>query len=215
MTSAHKVVLCGRTNVGKTTLIMHFIRGMKPDQKCLSTIGADFFLYKHNIGDDTVRLHLWDTAGAERFNCVQPFVFRDARAIMFVYDITDADSFAAMETILGQALDNVGDIDPWVVIVGNKVDLAAEKRAVRLSKATEMCRQLNYTLIETSAHDGTNVQRVLDMLCETLHERFGEKKSERKESRAPSLSTGKTIDLSAPPPDAPVKQGRAKSACEC
>ena len=211
---SYKVVLCGRANVGKTTLIMHMISGAKPQENCKSTIGADFFSHKRQMEDGAeIRLQIWDTAGAERFQAMQSFVFRDARAIVFVYDITNEESFMAMETIVGEALQDVGPIDPWVIIVGNKVDLAATERAVALAKATQRCKELNYTLVETSAQDGTNVRQVLDMLCETIYERFGEKKPEGREPRQ-TIARGKTIDLAAPPPPS-GKQSPGKSACEC
>lgn len=216
--SAHKVVLCGRANVGKTTLIMHFLHGKKPDAKCLSTIGADFFLYKRRREDgDDFGLQLWDTAGAERFQSIQPFVYRDARAIVFVYDITNEESFMAMETILGSALQDVGSIDPWVIVVGNKLDLAATQRAVSIAKAREQCDRLNYTLVETSAEDGTNVQQVLDLLCDTIHERFGPKKPEVRGSRA-TIGQGKTIDLAeavTPRRTVAERPVKSSSACEC
>ena len=40
-----------------------------------------------------VRLQLWDTAGSEQFSSFTKLYFKDAYAIVLVYDVTDRQSF--------------------------------------------------------------------------------------------------------------------------
>lgn len=168
-----KVVLCGQMAVGKTSLLGSLVTGAAPGLTN-ATIGVDFKTYEQVVDGRRIKLQFWDTAGTERFRADTPLTWRDARALIFVYDITQRDSYEAMASVLGPALDHVGPIDPWVVVIGNKVDLASQ-RAVTLNEASVLCRGFNYTLMETSAKDGTGVQEMLEMLCSTLVERFAPK----------------------------------------
>ena len=40
------------------------------------------------------RLQLWDTAGQEKFRSLIPAYLRDAHCAVFVYDVTNPESFA-------------------------------------------------------------------------------------------------------------------------
>lgn len=53
-----------------------------------------------NIGKRSVKLMIWDTAGQERFHSLGPIYYRDAQGAALVYDITDADSFTKVCTVL-------------------------------------------------------------------------------------------------------------------
>lgn len=39
-------------------------------------------------------LNIWDTAGQERFRTITRSVYRDPRAVLVVFDVTDRTSFA-------------------------------------------------------------------------------------------------------------------------
>lgn len=43
-----------------------------------------------------MKLHLWDTSGEERFRAMAPLYYRDAKAMIVVYDVTDMNSFDAI-----------------------------------------------------------------------------------------------------------------------
>ena len=44
-----------------------------------------------------VQLQLWDTAGQERFRkSMVPHYYRNAHAVVFVYDVTKPESFASL-----------------------------------------------------------------------------------------------------------------------
>ncbi|CAF5135531.1 unnamed protein product, partial [Rotaria socialis] len=45
------------------------------------------------VRDKTVKLQLWDTAGQEKFFNITRSYYRNADAIILVYDRTDASSF--------------------------------------------------------------------------------------------------------------------------
>lgn len=209
----YKVVLCGRSGVGKTSLMRRCCDNTFQEQ-CNATIGVDFSLYVTKaVTGETVKLQFWDTAGAERFHAVQSFVWRGAHAIIFVYDITDAKTYDAMSEIVGPALEAVTGIDPWVVVLGNKVDLKEERR-VSAKDAAELCASYNYTLMETSAKDNTNIRIMLESLTDTLHSRFGP--GQNAKGRTEKSTLPPTLKLpSQQPRTARVEVTPRKATCEC
>ena len=86
-TKANKVVIIGDSNVGKTCIIQRFISNSFNTSK--PTIGACH--YNKKVQD--VEIDIWDTAGQERFKSMIPMYYKGAKAIIVVYDITDANSF--------------------------------------------------------------------------------------------------------------------------
>ena len=51
---------------------------------------AVFLTQTVKMDDTTVKLEIWDTAGAERFHSLAPMYYRGAQAAIVVYDITNA-----------------------------------------------------------------------------------------------------------------------------
>ena len=65
-TCQFKMVLLGESAVGKSSLVLRFVRGQFHEYQ-ESTIGAAFLTQTVCVDDITVKLELWDTAGQERF----------------------------------------------------------------------------------------------------------------------------------------------------
>lgn len=123
----------------------------------LSTIGLDFKKKNIDIHGKVVRVECWDTAGQERYRSMSKAYFRGADAIIFVYDITDRESFNK----LGMWLDDLHKStyrtkDLPLVIVGNKQDLE-DKRIISYEQAQEYCDSLAIPYFETSARTGYGV----------------------------------------------------------
>ena len=66
-TKNFKVVIIGKSAVGKSCLLIRFIDD-RFDTNYLTTIGVDFQFKAFNIGDQRFRLDIWDTAGQERYS---------------------------------------------------------------------------------------------------------------------------------------------------
>jgi small GTP-binding protein len=58
----HKVAFLGDPAVGKTSIISQFIHG-KFSTSHNPTIGIDYLSKIMNLGDRSIRLQIWDTAG--------------------------------------------------------------------------------------------------------------------------------------------------------
>lgn len=66
-TCQFKMVLLGESAVGKSSLVLRFVKGQFHEYQ-ESTIGAAFLTQTVSVDDTTVKLELWDTAGQERLS---------------------------------------------------------------------------------------------------------------------------------------------------
>jgi Ras-related protein Rab-21 len=88
-----KVVILGEGRVGKTSLLLRYVKGEFSDKQ-ESTFNASYLDKEvRNSREEVVKLSLWDTAGQEIFNSITPIYYREADAALVVYDITFAESF--------------------------------------------------------------------------------------------------------------------------
>ncbi len=83
-----KLVLLGESAVGKSSLVLRFVKGQFHEFQ-ESTIGAAFLTQTLVVDDVTVKFEIWDTAGQERYHSLAPMYYRGAQAAIVVYDITN------------------------------------------------------------------------------------------------------------------------------
>eukprot|EP00039_Didymoeca_costata_P011913 m.169838 g.169838 ORF g.169838 m.169838 type:complete len:202 (-) comp15329_c0_seq1:143-748(-) len=161
-----KVVVLGRQDVGKTSLILRCVEGsFKSGLK--STIGASFFTHKITIGGRRLKLQIWDTAGQERFRSMAPMYYRGAAAAVLVYDITSKVSFSEVDSWFAE-LKERADPDLVFCVVGNKVDLR-NNDSVSYEEGHEYAKEkLKAIFFETSAKDGTKVADVFLEIAKKL-----------------------------------------------
>ena len=101
---------------------------------------------------------MWDTAGQERFRSISQAYYRNAHGCIAVYDVTSQESF---DSIADQVTSFI-DYSPTntarnILLVGNKLDLASEKRQVSFSDAERLARRMGLAgAVETSAKDGSD-----------------------------------------------------------
>jgi len=121
-----KIVVLGAQGVGKTSLLLRYIKNQFSPASTTSTVGASF-LTKRVVddGSDTVvRLQIWDTAGQERFRSISRLYYRGANACILCYSITDQASFEEMGVWLTELRRNLPP-DIIIHVVGTKADIVA------------------------------------------------------------------------------------------
>ncbi|XP_022352954.1 ras-related protein Rab-5B-like isoform X2 [Enhydra lutris kenyoni] len=88
-----KLVLLGESAVGKSSLVLRFVKGQFNEYQ-ESTIGVAFLTQSVCLEDTTVKFEIWDTAGQERYHSLAPMYYKGAQAAIVVYDITNQETFA-------------------------------------------------------------------------------------------------------------------------
>ena len=160
-----KLVLLGESAVGKSSLVLRFVKGQFLDFQ-ESTIGAAFLTQTVCLNDTTVKFEIWDTAGQERYHSLAPMYYRGAQAAIVVYDITNADSFDRAKNWVKE-LQRQGNPNIVIALAGNKVDLAS-RRAFAPEVAQSYAEENGILFMETSAKTAANVNELFVAIAKKL-----------------------------------------------
>jgi len=152
-----KVVLLGESAVGKSSLVLRFVKGQFHEYQ-ESTIGAAFLTQTICIDETTVKFEIWDTAGQERYHSLAPMYYRGAQAAIIVYDITSQDTFVRAKSWVKE-LQRQASSNIVIALAGNKADLAG-KRAVEFEEAQQYADENSLLFMETSAKTAQNVNEI-------------------------------------------------------
>mmetsp|Transcript_23927 Transcript_23927/g.35367 ORF Transcript_23927/g.35367 Transcript_23927/m.35367 type:complete len:194 (+) Transcript_23927:192-773(+) len=160
-----KLVLLGDTAVGKSCLVVRFVRDeffefQEP------TIGAAFLTQTVALDDATVKFEIWDTAGQERYRSLAPMYYRGAAAAIVVYDITNQDSFTGAKSWVKE-LQRRGDPNVVIALAGNKADLES-RRKVEFEEANAYAEENGILHLETSAKNANNVKALFVEIAKKL-----------------------------------------------
>ncbi|XP_020706547.1 ras-related protein Rab-37 isoform X3 [Athalia rosae] len=161
-----KVMLLGDSGVGKTCLLLRFREGHFLAGNFLSTVGIDFRNKVVTVDGARVKLQIWDTAGQERFRSVTHAYYRDAHALLLLYDVTNKTSFDNIRAWLGEIREYAHD-DVVIMLLGNKSDCGGE-RAVRREDGERLSREYRVPFMETSAKTGLNVELAFTAVAREL-----------------------------------------------
>jgi small GTP-binding protein len=160
-----KLVLLGESAVGKSSLVLRFVKGQFLDYQ-ESTIGAAFLTQTVCLNDTTVKFEIWDTAGQERYHSLAPMYYRGAQAAIVVYDITSYDSFDRAKKWVKE-LQRQGNPNIVIALAGNKVDLAS-KRTVEIEESQAYAEENGILFMETSAKTAANVNELFVAIAKKL-----------------------------------------------
>jgi len=161
-----KLVLLGESAVGKSSLVLRFVKDQFDDYR-ESTIGAAFLTQTVTLEDQTtVKFEIWDTAGQERYKSLAPMYYRNANCAVVVYDITQTASLEKARTWIRE-LQRQADPSIVIALCGNKLDLAA-RRQVSQEEAKKYAEEEGLMWMETSAKTGEGVAEVFTAIAKKL-----------------------------------------------
>ncbi|CAF0858648.1 unnamed protein product [Adineta steineri] len=166
-----KLLIIGNSSVGKTSFLFRYADDSFTSA-FVSTVGIDFKVKTVFRHDKRVKLQIWDTAGQERYRTITTAYYRGAMGFILMYDITNEESFNAVQDWCTQIKMYSWD-NAQVVLVGNKCDLDQD-RAVTQERGQRLADQLGLEFFETSAKENINVKAVFERLVDIILEKMSD-----------------------------------------
>lgn len=166
---AFKVMLVGDSGVGKTCLLVRFKDGAYLAGSFISTVGIDFRNKVLSLDTLKVKLQIWDTAGQERFRSVTHAYYRDAHALLLLYDVTNKASFDNIQAWLTE-IHEYAQQDVVLMLLGNKAD-STHERVVKREEGEKLAKEFGVPFMETSAKSGLNVELAFTAVAKELKHR--------------------------------------------
>ncbi|KAH6834483.1 RAB GTPase-like protein B1C [Perilla frutescens var. hirtella] len=150
-----KYIIIGDTGVGKSCLLLQFTD--KRFQLVHDvTVGVEFGTRMITVDNKSIKLHIWDTAGQEKFRSITRSYYRGAVGVLLVYDITRRETFDNIGTWLQDVIDpeNTNSV---ITLIGNKCDLV-RKRCVSTEEGEQFAKRHGLIFMEVSAKIDHNVE---------------------------------------------------------
>ncbi|MFX1323883.1 MAG: GTP-binding protein [Promethearchaeota archaeon] len=168
MELSYKVIIIGPGAVGKTSLLNRFVNN-EFKLKYKLTIGVDFLTkILEYEPSKSVKLHIWDIGGQERFKFLHRSFYDGAFGAFLVFDLSRQHTFSGMKTWLSE-MRGIIKRDIPKVIVGNKADLLPEiGRVIDRSEAERYAKEEGCFYVETSAKTGENVEEAFINLTKSM-----------------------------------------------
>ena len=220
-----KVVLLGESGVGKTSIISQFTSN-KFNPRCATSVSAQFIskIIEFPEYQKTIKFDIWDTVGQEKYRSLAKIFYKDAKIIIFVYDITTEFSFKALKEFWYKETINNADNEPILALVANKIDLYQEQ-IIKNDVGRAYADEINAIFQTTSALSNSGITNLFDHLGKKIilpdydykaddkeaKENFLKKQSEEKQGNFPYKKEDKGVKLNNTNEN--DKNGNKKKGC--
>ena len=161
----YKIISLGNAGVGKTSIFQRLLSDKFTDSY-KATIGCDIIprynvKYKQNL----YKLAFYDTGGQEKYMSTSINYIRQSDGILFVYDISNEESFDDLETWINICKDVKQNITG--IILGNKSD---KIRKVNYNEVKNYAEENGLLYYETSAKLDKNLKKAITVLLNEIIE---------------------------------------------
>ena len=175
-----KLVLIGNTEVGKTSILTRYFDG-KFKENITSTLGIEFKTTNIiNNNGCNLKMQIWDTSGQAKFDSITQNYFREADGLIFVFDITNRESFEKIPKYMEMSKINHKKFKK--ILIGNKIDLEHE-RIINNEDIDALKKKYNIKeYFEASAVNGNNIDTIFKEIANLFNGEDDETSYESKES---------------------------------
>ena len=168
----------------------------------MATVGFD---YKSKVVflpqcKKKVKLQIWDTAGQEKYMSINKNLFQKVQGIILMYDLTKRETFERLSIWLNIIRQMTNEIP--IILVANKLDDEQNPesgRIVEYQEGEKFAKENEFSFLEASGLNGTNVEKVFITISEQIIKYL-------QEDRIPSIC-GNSLD-------SPINADKKKK-CNC
>ncbi|CAG9808079.1 unnamed protein product [Chironomus riparius] len=160
----YRVVTFGSGGVGKSSLVLRFIKGTFPTNY-IPTI-EDTYRQVITCNKNICTLQVTDTTGSHQFPAMQRLSITKGHAFILVYSVCSRQSLEELrpiwqliKEIKAETLSSIP-----VMLVGNKIDEPAELREVTHAEGQAQAAEWSVQFMETSAKTNHNVTELFQEL---------------------------------------------------
>lgn len=172
-----KCVLLGKSNAGKTALVTGYTD--TDPMSSPSTIGVDFKSMTLSVGKTDVKVHLWDTAGQDRYESMTNYYVNNTQVVICVVNSSEANPADELSNQLLQVTDNNVVKMALINTTGAGEELTQERLA-------SLCRTLeerfgsDLVIASTNTLAGVGIEAAFNKALSTvLHRIYQEQKNLR------------------------------------
>ena len=94
-----KIIVLGDVAVGKSSLLKKY-QSNYFTHETQATVGIDFIIKNFDINNENHSVHIWDTSGLERYECITASYVRAVDALILVYSVDSKKSFCLYKRAL-------------------------------------------------------------------------------------------------------------------
>ena len=156
-----KVWLLGDSEVGKTSLMVKYVDNIF-DQSYVETLGVAFMNKTVVVRGNKIEFAIWDLGGQKGFLNMLPLVCREARAILFCFDLTKKSSLLSMKEWYQKAREV--NKSAAAFLIGTKFDAFTSQPPEYIEEVSTLARRyaaaMKASLIFCSSSKGINIQNI-------------------------------------------------------
>ncbi|KAI6651976.1 hypothetical protein LOD99_4521 [Oopsacas minuta] len=188
-----KILLLGEASSGKTQLLSTYINDGKTTGADNTTVGGiDFKVKPIELDGKRIKLHLWDTAGLERFRSMTSSFYRGAHGIIMVFDVKDELSFNSIQYWMKEADEHVKNPNIPKIVVGNVTGCYDYERQVQTDKATQFAESEQMSYLEYDLKVKNSVDKVFINMAHSVMEMVNKKPNHPRE---PNTNVDPNVNL--------------------
>ena len=157
----------------------------------VATVGLPSFFSSYKLSDGSlVNVHLFDTAGQEKFRALSERYYKKADCCLLVYDISKKSTFDDCRDYYNENIKNKCKENIKVILLGNKTDLE-DKREVKPEEGAAFALENDYIFMETSCLKNENVTNAFETLIEITNIESKKNKNNNIQDNSIKLETDK------------------------
>ena len=146
---SYNIILIGDSGVGKSTVFIQFFNHTF-QEKSVATIGIEYHKTEMNVEGVPVIIHIYDTAGQEKYKVLTNNYYKKADGIVLMYSVEDVKSIKEIENWFTNIQEKAKK-EIAIALVANKVDLPTELIKVDEEEGEMLAKTLGISFYQISS----------------------------------------------------------------